>query len=169
MSDIKEFLRKIATVTNPVPKGFNYGLHSFIFHFGLNFIPAPLPANIERGIPKECFRNAALLALETGLTYCEGYANSSLGIPLEHAWVINQAGEVIDNTWRDVGLEYFGVPFNRVYLERALDAQDHYGIINAYSTGFPLFRMDDPQILECLCPDYHDLRLLLTGKQPCIK
>lgn len=67
-------------------------------------VPA-LPPGLR---PKWCYGNAQRLALgrvrvkgfRGPWTYVEGYAMSTeLGIPIEHAWVVDAAGRVHDFTW----------------------------------------------------------------------
>lgn len=62
---------------------------------------------------KQCFQNAQRLVLNDPsgtLLYNEGYALSTMGIPMHHGWVTLQ-GKVVEVTWDEPGLEYFGVPF----------------------------------------------------------
>jgi hypothetical protein len=88
-------------------------LHGQFFH------PVPLPK--RRGFrlmpEKECFFNCMDMSLKHGLIYVEGYASeSSVGIPVHHAWCTDQSGVVIDFTWKKLGKAYFGVAFNESYL-----------------------------------------------------
>lgn len=77
------------------------------------------PQRVEMGHygkPKDCYRNAWELSLD-GLHYVEGYAIAGdLAIPLEHAWCVDDAGRVYDNTWRK-GHDYFGMAFNDFSLD----------------------------------------------------
>lgn len=59
---------------------------------------------------KRCYGNSMDLAsMYAGLTYTEGFALGH-SIPVEHAWVQNQKGEVIDATWEDAqDCWFFGV------------------------------------------------------------
>jgi hypothetical protein len=68
---------------------------------------------------RECFRNAALCAIDPAakVIYCEGFAHTGL-IPIHHAWLIGPGGAVIDPTWGMAGLEYFGVAFRRDYVRK---------------------------------------------------
>ena len=62
---------------------------------------------------KNCFQNAQRLVLNDPtrtLLYNEGYALSTMGIPMHHGWVTLR-GKVVEVTWDEPGLEYFGVPF----------------------------------------------------------
>lgn len=55
----------------------------------------------KRMTPKDCFRNATVMALENpDLYYCEGYAfKPSLGIPIHHGWCVTNQGKIVDPTW----------------------------------------------------------------------
>lgn len=91
--------------------------------------------------PKECFRNAAMIALRPKnrrFIYCEGYA---MGIvPTAHAWLIDDAGQTFDPTWSTGGEEYFGIAINRSYLLNVIRASDHYGVIDQPELGFPILK-----------------------------
>ncbi len=89
---------------------------------------SPNGMKYKPGAPKHCFWNAYELAARTRgkLRYVEGYANG--GIPMEHAWCVDEHDRVIDPTWRpengqhdDGDREYFGVviPLPIVKLLRA--------------------------------------------------
>lgn len=113
----------------------------FILKNGRGFEWHKLPRGMRSGRPRECFRNAASLALckPDLYTYVEGYAiNRSVAVrPVAHAWCIDPADFVVDTTWEE-GADYFGVPFRHEYLRRVLDARRDYGLINNPEMGFPL-------------------------------
>ncbi|MGR9449172.1 hypothetical protein [Rhizobium leguminosarum] len=72
------------------------------------------PQWLVPGEVKQCFRNATAFALvRDDVTYVEGFAlDPALPIPLEHAWLVDDKGQVIDPTWDDnIGHVYYGVPF----------------------------------------------------------
>jgi hypothetical protein len=58
----------------------------------------------------KCFQNSALLALEPGVAYVEGYARRGW-VFWHHGWVTLDGIHAVDVTWRDAGpeTEYFGV------------------------------------------------------------
>ena len=92
--------------------------YEFLIAYGKEYsqrIPSPW-----RGEPKACYYNARKLARQANrgrsvLRYCEGYACSNkLGLPLAHAWCVDQEGRVIDPTWDEnpegeTGADYFGI------------------------------------------------------------
>lgn len=86
-------------------------LYEMILERGREFTPAPLPANVRRLPLQRCFLNSEMTARSYGYAYVEGYAISSklVGLPIHHAWNVTKDGIVIDTTWEEVGLEYFGV------------------------------------------------------------
>ena len=75
----------------------------------------------SRGRRGQCFANAARLALrDDRFTYVEGYATLADGAPyLDHAWVVDSAGQVTDPTWTFVPNRfYFGVPLRTDALDQ---------------------------------------------------
>ena len=113
----------------------------FILKNGRSFDAAPLPRGVRMGSPRECFRNAASLALRKPklYTYVEGYAvNRWIALhTVAHAWCVGSDNLVVDPTW-DEGTEYFGVPFRHDYLRRVLGARKNYGLIDNPEMDFPL-------------------------------
>ncbi|CAB4130412.1 hypothetical protein UFOVP119_36 [uncultured Caudovirales phage] len=92
-----------------------------------------LPAGVPMDQPKDCYRNAAHLAIANpGYTYCEGYAiRNSLPLPIQHAWVVDGIGRVIDSTWSEPErCQYLGVPFSRDELVRELTLNGVYGLLD---------------------------------------
>lgn len=84
----------------------------------------PRPSGMGR-----CYENALRLARLKGLHYVEGYAVSSpeLPLPLEHAWCVDDAGQVFDPTWPE-GAEYFGMAVCMKALARMIkDNGGYYG------------------------------------------
>lgn len=91
-----------------------------------------------RSVPKECYQNSARAVLwpeflEGGsgdaLYYCEGYAASKgLGIPIEHAWLCDGQGRVIDPTWKEAGIDYFGVTFSREFIAEFASVTRYFGV-----------------------------------------
>ena len=62
---------------------------------------AHLPKSIKRGLPRNCFQNAYNLAM-MGFRYVEGYGvTPAIPLLIHHAWVLDEQGYVIDNTWEN--------------------------------------------------------------------
>lgn len=85
------------------------------------------------GIPKMCFQNSLRLILANHhLTYCEGYAQPATmpGWVEHHAWCVDKRGNVIDTTWREGGLEYFGLAFETITVIRCAEAmKDQFALL----------------------------------------
>lgn len=104
---------------------------------GVGCEAAPLPKSIRMGQKRECFKNAGELAVnDDRFTYFEGYALSSVGFPLEHAWVVGPEGKVIDNTWDEPeACVYFGIPFDTEFLTNRLLTTQRWGIFGDWTAA----------------------------------
>jgi hypothetical protein len=125
------------------------GVNAYYHKHGKEFSHLPLSTDEEdelrallrhsRGTfyRRECWKNAAVIAVPSKLTFCEGYGISKkLPIPINHAWVCFK-GRPIDVTWGDTHMvsgrnimkrirrnirenEYFGVEVDRKDLVDAM-------------------------------------------------
>ncbi len=104
-----------------------------------------------RGKPKQCFQNCfEALLRHSGFIYCEGYTiDDKLPIPILHAWLVNDASEVVDPTWNDkdsTGLTYFGVALNDEFVIDFSIRTKHYGILESdYLSNYQLLREGFPK------------------------
>lgn len=126
-------------------------LHRFVLRNGVPASGRRRPKGVRMATPNQCFMNAALLCMERGYTYCEGFATAHalFGIPIEHAWAMN-GGRVIDNTLQDPQeYAYLGIPFGPLELATRLRGQEMYGllIVNEMS-NIALVQERDPQLWE---------------------
>jgi hypothetical protein len=89
-----------------------------------------MPPWMPAGVRRQCYGNcvkalvAAMGARRDDIHYAEGYAISKVGlpIPIQHAWLVDGKGRVIDPTWRDHADHlYFGVAFDTEFVIRMLD------------------------------------------------
>lgn len=77
-------------------------------------------SEVIKAQPKECFTNSikALFCDPTSV-YCEGYCIILGGIPIQHGWLEDISGEVVDVTlWHDPPSEYFvGARYTKHFIE----------------------------------------------------
>lgn len=110
-------------------------IESIVLKHGQFYTPALLPAKFERGVHRQCFRNAYLLSTQNDhLTYVEGFAMSF--IPIHHAWTVDWDGNVVDNTWDEPGSAYYGIPFGLDFMNRVLLEVQTWGILKPQSKVF---------------------------------
>lgn len=90
----------------------------------------PYPNPGEAG---KCFYNA-YHRMGRDLQYCEGYAiPGNTGVALEHAWLVDERGNVVDPTWCN-GTSYFGMIFSTTKVHEISVLTEHYGILpNLYA------------------------------------
>jgi len=127
---------------NGLPEGYHYaGIGDFLMQHGVWYEPKTLPARFWRGVPRQCFYNAALVSRRRGYKYVEGYAVADIGVPLavHHAWNLDRNGNLIDCTWQKTGLAYFGVEFPLEMARKAL-RYDGSTVLENIHSRFELFR-----------------------------
>ena len=107
----------------------------YVAAFGEEHKAAPLPDDVERGTPKECYKNASLLVLEhTELDYAEGFAKSDRTgeLTFMHAWGVTKDGAVVDPTWDNPEKgKYFGVRYERSKYLQYLYKAKVYGVLGS--------------------------------------
>jgi hypothetical protein len=145
MGDVLEYLKAMVEMRSklmPKPKGWKYtSAEEFVLKNGRPFKPAPLPENVYRGTIKECYRNALVLAMENRkeYSYCEGFATAGI-VPVLHAFCVNKRGEVVDPTWGNDGIDYFGVPFDWKFIDEQIKEIRYYGFLDDWRRHWPLLR-----------------------------
>jgi hypothetical protein len=121
---------------------------SLVLAYGQPFLKTIKPP--FKGKSKACFENCFKALLRySNFHYCEGFAiDDELPIAVSHAWLINDALEVIDPTWLDKqckGNTYFGVALTREFVFETAQKTKHYGILdNDYMNGHRLMREGFP-------------------------
>ena len=150
---LKSFLGKQAQLMrkiHPHPDWKYRGFEELILDCGVEMSFTPLLNNIDRGLPKSCYYNCfQLLKDNLNLTYCEGYAlYPDLALPLIHAWLIDEGGQVIDPTWDESDTVYLGVPFNTkwfIELLRSRNREDCLAVFESnYMEDFSLLKKELP-------------------------
>ena len=109
---LRTYLEQVRDFAGQLPAKYHYrNVYDFVLREGRFFEPRPRPEQITLRHIGECFRNAFLTMVRTGLEYAEGYAVVSGKVPVLHAWNVDAEGSVIDSTWEPVGSIYFGIVF----------------------------------------------------------
>lgn len=80
-----------------------FDLYDLVLTLGEEFVGAPRPDWCEQMSMQQCYANCDELTWDAeNLTYCEGWGwKKGILLPVCHAWLVNQDGEVIDPTWDD--------------------------------------------------------------------
>ena len=125
LSSLKSYLETFALLRRGNhPEDWKYGgFEELVLNCGIAMDAKPLPRNIERGTPKQCYANCQRLAFRRKtLTYVEGYAVPALRtpMPIPHAWLLTAEGEAIDPTLETPGIIYLGVPLSTGWVKTFL-------------------------------------------------
>lgn len=131
-------LRAEADLIDGINKGSNFrykSIQRLILETGVPFLKTVKPTPFK-GRPKQCFQNCfEALWNYPELSYCEGFAiDDDLPIAISHAWLVNDALEVIDPTLNDktsTGATYFGVIFSTEFVVEFATKTKHYGILDS--------------------------------------
>ena len=118
----------------------------YVAAYGEEFKSQDKPKDVDQGPANECYRNASLVVLENpDLSYAEGFATKGTsGLSVLHAWAVDKAGNVVDNTIPDAHeWKYFGVKYDRSKYLQYLYKAKKYGVLgstdknalNAIKTG----------------------------------
>ena len=113
----------------------------FVLDHGWWYEPIEVPRSIATGSIQECHTNAVDLVLaDSSLCYCEGFALfKGGGQPTIHAWVTDERGRAIDNTWPQPGVAYAGVPFKSLFVNiTSLKNRAIISLIDDWTNGWPL-------------------------------
>lgn len=117
----------------------------FTLKMGRAWIAQPLPDWVAPGPMRQCYENAGTLCMKNrDLTYVEGYAQPPGLPPIHHAWCVDAAGRVIDNTFRDsTSTQYFGVPIRAETLRELVEESGRWGLFPEMMTPELLLRAID--------------------------
>lgn len=106
----------------------------FISQHGRGYPVGPQTFARIYGEARECFMNAAQLAIDDpSMTYVEGMVGV-YGVPIDHAWCVTPDGVVVETTLEPakegcIG-HYFGVPFRTDYVMKAAFKNKVYGLLS---------------------------------------
>lgn len=142
-SELLAYLQAVRSVTAVAAELVYRGPSDFLLQHGEWHEVVDFPGGVKRGLPKHCFGNAILLSATKGWKYIEGYAMAPITehdyFPTHHAWNVDDRGKLVDSTWLNTGLAYFGVVFS---VERADEAtwDGDASVLEDWHRGYPLFR-----------------------------
>lgn len=133
MSDLKQYLLSVGQITTQKT------YESIVLNYGRAFeAPAhPRPKGVRKGRNKLCFMNSYRLT-EQGYRYVEGFAIANIGIqfPIQHAWVVDDNDNVVETTWAESGVEYYGIVFDKDFIDKVMLELRTYGIMDFRSKTF---------------------------------
>lgn len=102
----------------------SFGPSIAVLKYGSSFKPlAGRPRWLNLGQARDCFNNAtAYAAVRDDVLYAEGYAlEPELPLPVQHAWLVDRQGNVMDPTWKDTrDHAYFGIAFKQEFVREQL-------------------------------------------------
>jgi hypothetical protein len=133
---LRTYLQGARDFAGKLPPEYGYrNVYDFVLREGRFFEPQPRPDSITLRHIGECFRNAFLTMMKTGLQYAEGYAVSGSKIPVLHAWNVDAESSVIDSTWEPVGSIYFGI-----ILPLSIVRGAKTSVLDDFDSGWPVLR-----------------------------
>ena len=137
LRDVKEYLKLLQSFSNNPDGVWSYNnIADFLLKEGKPMLglSKTLKGHYGKGF---CYRTAFEIASSYGYGYVEGYALCEGLIPLEHAWNVDNEGNVIDGSWED-GVAYYGVEIPYWYVCKILFATKRHGILDTWDIGWPL-------------------------------
>lgn len=133
MGDLQEYLKQLSAMPYST-------LEKLVYKVGRQYAAPAVarPKGIRKGANKGCFRNAYYVAGGNNWTYVEGFAIADIGIalPIQHAWVVDGDGNVIETTWKEAGLDYCGIEFDDRMIRKVLLETETFGIMDFMSPTF---------------------------------
>ena len=123
MSELIKYIDQLADMTSRSQAG---KYHKWLKYEGKLFTNISTNHIINNVNPriKRCYDNCSKAVIRnSNLRYYEGYVLTSLGIPIEHAFLLNEKNEVVDPTLSlidHIGIEYYGVNIPKCDLVKVL-------------------------------------------------
>ena len=112
--ELTDFVTRMASLEN------SFAASEAVMKYGIDFLLRDRPPQwLRMGERRNCFNNAAVYAINReDVSYAEGYAiQPGLPFPVQHAWLVDPTGAVIDPTWTGTPNHvYFGIAFRRDFV-----------------------------------------------------
>jgi hypothetical protein len=109
-ADVISFLEVQLRLLKEAGLPYPYAIQAVIDH-GRPYVGIGRPKGYRKRKDKQCFFNAADLAMQGRGTYVEGYASLGSGFTTYHAWITLDSVHAIDPTWKIPGKHYVGIAF----------------------------------------------------------
>lgn len=115
-----------------------FGFAAALLKFGRHFEHVKhRPTGLSIGPLGQCYKNCTRAMMHfiadnaPPYFYAEGFAlDSELGIPYEHAWLVDRNGRAIDLTWKKTAnAVYYGVTFKPEFLLETMRRTEVYGVL----------------------------------------
>lgn len=130
ITNLKQYLEMVASVAE-------YSVEAVVLKHGKEY-PAPAvarPRGIRKGANRMCYKNAYhVVTSNAGFTYVEGFANSL--VPVQHAWALDAAGNVVETTWETPGSEYYGIALDIPWVNQVILETMMYGVLDPRSNTY---------------------------------
>lgn len=126
---ISTYLQQVVKLHKTV--GDHHSIERFVLEHGQAFTVVAPKRSFVPWVQRanQCFCNCIQLAYMERLVYVEGFATlPEPAIEMHHAWCLDSQGRVVDPTWKEPALAYFGVPFAVTYVHVRYDDQARYGM-----------------------------------------
>jgi hypothetical protein len=109
-----DYRRQLRESRKGKPKGFYYnGMEDYLLRHGVWYSPEPWREEWERGPKNACYAHSLHCCLShPELRYVEGVAVlRNIPVVVNHAWVMDRDGRLIDGIWANEGTAYLGCTF----------------------------------------------------------
>lgn len=131
---MRETLEEMRLGIAKKPEGYAHSWDSLQLAHGRGWLMDAKTFSGKRMKRKQCYANAAHLALDGHGTYVEGFV-SCHGVHIQHAFIVDASGNVVDPTIRPhAGIKgYYGIPFTVDYLRRTILKNAVYGLLDYWN------------------------------------
>jgi len=130
--DLMDYLRSVSEMTQ------GRSLEGVVLKHVRICLAQKLPSGCKRGPKGMCFMNAYhLVCSKPELSYVEGFAMTEVvPIAIRHAWAVDKQNQVYDNTWKTVGVAYFGIVMKLNQVNKIIFETKRYGVLDFSSAAF---------------------------------